>query len=157
MKPVCTAFVSVCMLAAAANAAANEWVKVTEGKTGRCCGAVLAAIDRGRAMLLFGGEATGGAVVRAFDPKQRTWRDFAVAKPKAKRGIHPYYQTAFDPKARKLYCLSYPGVLYTFDVAAGKWAGPHAGGVSLQHPYDRVQAAGRDSGAREGTVRACVR
>ena len=106
MKPVGAAFASVCILAAATDAAANDWVKVTEGKTGRHCGAVLTAIDGGRTILLFGGEAAGGAYIRALDPKQRTWRDFAAAKPKAKRGIHPYYQTAFDPKAKKLYCLS---------------------------------------------------
>ena len=112
------------MLAAAGQAPAAEWRKLTEGVVGRREGAVLVAGPGGK-LLWFGGEdAGGGAYLRAFDPAGGAWGDFAAAKPAAQRGIHPGYQAALDPKAGKLYCLTYPGVLYTFDLAAAKWAGP---------------------------------
>ncbi len=135
MKPFSMTLMTVCLVcvslplatggrARAGEPPPNEWVKATEGGAGRCCGAVLVPIEDGRKMLLLGGEPGTGASIRALDPRQTTWSDFATAKPEARRGIHPYYQTAFDPKTKKLYCLSYPGLLYTFDVVARKWAGP---------------------------------
>ena len=102
----------------------NRWARLAGDEPGLGSGAVLVPIGGAR-MLCFGGEPAGGAAcVRAFDGEARRWGDFATAKPNARRGIHPPYQTAFDPKGGKLYCLTYPGVLYTFDLAAKKWAGP---------------------------------
>ena len=105
----------------------NTWVRVAGGAGGgRRCGAVLVPIDGARRMLLLGGEPGKGAYVRAWDVRRKAWSDFSAESP-AKRGIHPAYQAAYDPGAKKLYCLTYPGRLYTFDVAAKTWAGAAAG------------------------------
>ena len=64
---------------------ANTWIKATEGGAGRRCGAVLVPVDNARKMLLFGGEPSKGAYVRAWGPGQEAWSDFAADSP-AKRG-----------------------------------------------------------------------
>jgi len=108
--------------ASAADAPANTWRRIAEGPTGRARGAVLVAAGPAGRLLHFGGEADGGGpYMRAFDPAAAKWSDFSAAKPPARRGVHPYYQTAYDPVGRKLYCLS-NGPMYTFDLATKKWA-----------------------------------
>ncbi len=122
-------FVAAALLAAAWAAAAegaeeapsNRWVRIAEGQTGQHSGAILLAVEEGRRMFYFGGEFRAEmAYMQAFDPAGRQWSEFSTARPPAKRGIHVYYQAAYDPKGRKLYCLS-EGLLYTFDLDGGKW------------------------------------
>lgn len=104
---------------------ANAWRRAAEGEGALGSGAVLVGVEGRTRMLCFGGELAGeGAYVRALDPAGGAWSDFAAAKPDARRGIHPCGQTAYDPKGGKLHCLTYPGLLYTFDLLARKWAGP---------------------------------
>ena len=105
----------------AEEAPANRWVKIAEVQTGQRTGAVLLAVEEGRKLLTFGGDLQGDTpYMQAFDLTGRSWSEFSTAKPPAERGIHPYYQAAYDPKGRKLYCLS-EGRLYTFDLDGGKW------------------------------------
>ncbi|MGD0092894.1 MAG: kelch repeat-containing protein [Planctomycetota bacterium] len=119
--------------AQAADAAApNQWVKVDEGKTGvRVCSALVYAPDL-KLMLLVGGEKAV-PFVQAYDPAARTWSEFSAAPP-AKDGIFNYYQTAYDPGTKTVYCLSGGAVLYSFDTVAKTWtthpAAPELEGLS---------------------------
>ena len=98
----------------------HAWEKIDEGKTGEREGAMLLwAPDPGR-MLLAGGTVQGAAYVQSFDPAARAWSDLSRAAP-AKDGIHSYYQTAYDPETKTLYCLAGGPVLHAFDAAAGTW------------------------------------
>ena len=105
--------------------AANTWTRIDTGKTGKRTGAVL--VSAGDKMLLFGGSVKGAPYVQAFDPVKKEWSDFAKTGPKVGRhGIHPYYQTAYDPKTKTVYCLS-GGPVFTFNVETRTWK-------SLGHP-----------------------
>jgi len=117
--------------------AANQWLKLDEGQTGeRGCSALVYAPDL-KQLLLIGptadGAKTGTPFVQAFDPAARTWSAFAAASP-AKEGIFPYYQTAYDPGSKTLYCLSGGAVLYAFNTADKTWkvhpAAPELDGLS---------------------------
>ena len=99
--------------------AENQWVKVDEGKTGERVGAVLVYAPDSKQMLLIGG-AKDGPYVQAFDPATQKWTDFAAAGP-TKDGINPYYQAAYDPGTRTVYCLSGGAVLYAFSLADKTW------------------------------------
>jgi len=118
--------------AGAAQSPLGTWVKADEGKTGERSGAVLVyARDLGQ-MLLIGG-AKGAPFVQAFDPAARTWSEFSAAAP-TKDGIDPYYQAAYDPGTRTVYCLSGGPVMYSFSVADKTWkthpAAPELEGLS---------------------------
>jgi hypothetical protein len=58
--------------------------------------------------------------VQAFDPVAKTWTDVAGPPPGTK-GIDPYYQTAYDPAGKTMYCLSGGSVLYAFDIERKSW------------------------------------
>ena len=116
----------------AAELPSNEWVKVDTGKTGERLGEVMVyAPDLGQMLLL--GAAKDAPYVQAFDPAARTWSEFSAAAP-TKDGIHPYYQAAYDPGTRTVYCLSGGAVLYAFSVADKTWktcpAAPDLEGLS---------------------------
>lgn len=98
----------------------NSWVKLDEGKTGVRPGSVLLdAPDLGRMLLV--GPAKGAPFVQAFDPATRTWEEFSPAAPAVKEGIRPYYQAAYDPGTKMVYCLSGGPVLYSFNCVEKTW------------------------------------
>ena len=100
----------------------NQWAKVDEGKTGVRLGAVLVYAPDLKQMLLVG-TAKGAPFVQAFDPAARTWSDFSANSPASpsKDGIHPYYQMAYDPGTKTVYCLSGGAVMYCFNTADRTW------------------------------------
>lgn len=101
-------------------AEANQWVKVDEGKTGVRPGSVLLyAPDLGQMLLV--GPAKDAPFVQAFDPAAGTWSEFASAAPAVKEGIRPYYQAAYDPGTKTIYCLSGGPVLYSFSLEEKAW------------------------------------
>ena len=111
----------------AAELQGNTWARIDEGRTGQRQGAVLLRV--GARMLLFGGGVKGAPYVQAFDPATRTWTEFSKAGPKVGRGgMHPYYQTAYDPKTKTVYCLS-AGPVFSFNVEKKAWK-------SLGHPAE---------------------
>jgi hypothetical protein len=96
------------------------WVKVDQGRTGSHAGSVLLWAPDMKQMLLVG-PAEGAAFAQAFDPSSRGWSDLAAKGPTAKEPIHPYYQAAYDPGSRTVYCLSGGAVLYALNVAEKTW------------------------------------
>jgi hypothetical protein len=98
----------------------NSWVKVDEGRTGTRLGSVLLFAADLKQMLLIG-PAEGAPFIQAFDPAARTWSPLASKGPEVKGEIHPYYQTAYDPVGKTVYCLSGGPVLYAFNVAEKSW------------------------------------
>ena len=103
----------------AADKPAGNWVRLDAPGAGERAGAVLVPIPSIGRMLLLGGESKGGApYVQGFDSAGGTWSELASAKPKP--DIHPYYQTAYDPKTNKVYCLS-AGPMAVFDLSAKTW------------------------------------
>ena len=99
-----------------APAGANQWTKAAEGHAKHRQGATLVwAADLKRMLLI-------GDGVEGFDPAASSWAEFSAAKPGGKDGIHPFYQTAYDAKTRKVYCLSLGSVLHVFDVEAKTWS-----------------------------------
>ena len=98
----------------------NAWVKVDEGKTGVRPGSVLVAAPDLKQMLLVGA-AKGAPFVQAFDPAARAWSEFAPDAPPLKEGIHPYYQAAYDPSTKTVYCLSGGPVLHAFSTTEKTW------------------------------------
>jgi len=111
----------VALLAACAEAEpANQWVKADEGKTGARAGSVLLAATDLKQLLLVG-PAKDAPFVQAFDPAARAWGELSSAAPEVKGGIHPYYQAAYDPSTKTVYCLSGGPVLYSFSLAEKAW------------------------------------
>jgi len=102
--------------ASAAEPAANQWTKSAEGHAKHRQGATLVWAADLKKMLLIGDGVEG------LDPAAAAWAEFSAAKPGAKDGIQPCYQTAYDAKTRKVYCLSLGSVLHVFDVEAKTWA-----------------------------------
>ena len=100
-------------------AAANQWAKVDEGRTGERTGSMLVWAPDLKQMLLVGG-AKGASFVQAFDPAVKAWSELSAAAP-VKEGINNYYQTAYDPGTRSVYCLSGGTVLYAFSAADKAW------------------------------------
>ncbi len=118
-----------------AAAEVNTWKKVGGGVPAWRTGGVLVyAPDAGK-MLFLGGmlgkskpPEKDAHYVQAFDPAAGKWGVYSESRPK--NGIHPYYQTAYDPRGKKLYCLSQiqarslfrpEGQMYSFDLTAGTW------------------------------------
>jgi len=100
---------------AAGESAAPLWTRSAEGHAKHRQGATLVWAGDLKKMLLIGDG------VEAFDPSTAVWTEFSPAKPPSKDGIQPFYQTAYDAKSRKVYCLSLGNVLYVFDVDAKTW------------------------------------
>jgi hypothetical protein len=99
--------------------APGEWIKVDEGKTGERSASALVYAPDSRQMILVG-PAKGAPFVQAFDPAARTWTDVSSGGP-SKDSISPYYQAAYDPGSRTLYCLSGGAVMYSFSTADKTW------------------------------------
>ena len=96
----------------------NTWSRLAEGAPGERTGSVLLfARDAGR-MLLFGGEYKGAAVL-GLDLAAAQWSELATNTPKER--IHPYYQAAYYPKNKTVYCLSNGSMLYAFNVEEKTW------------------------------------
>lgn len=97
---------------------ANQWTKIADGPTNHRQGVTMVwAIDLKKLLLITDG-------IEAFDSP--AWTSFSTARPPAKDapnfdGIQPYYQTAYDAKTARIYCLSLGNVLYIFDIATKTW------------------------------------
>lgn len=117
-----------------ASADARRWVRVDEGKTGQRSGATLVSVPELKQMLLIGPSKLA-PFLQAFDPATSTWSEFAATSP-TKDGIHSYYQTAYDPGTKMVYCLSGGTVLYAFHTVEKTWkalpAAPELEGLSWQ-------------------------
>lgn len=98
----------------------NQWVKVDEGKTGQRNGSVLVYVPELRQMLLVG-TSKGAPFAQALDLGKRIWTEYDSAVP-PKGELHNYYQTAYDPGSRSVYCLSGGTVLYVFNVVEKTWS-----------------------------------
>jgi hypothetical protein len=102
----------------------NRWNKAAPGPAGDRTGAMLVATEDPRRLYLVGPgkepSAKDGSFVQAFDPVAKTWTDVAGPPPGSK-GIDPYYQTAYDPGTKTIYCLSGGSILYAFDTVENKW------------------------------------
>lgn len=101
--------------AAARDPATHSWTRAGEGPAKHRQGATLVWAGDLQKMLLIGDG------VDAFDPGAAAWSEFSPAKPPGKDGIQPFYQTAYDARSRKVYCLSLGNVLYVFDVETKSW------------------------------------
>lgn len=133
-------------VAAESGGAPNQWTRVAEGHAKHRQGATLAWAGDLKKLLLIGDG------VEAFDPAAGAWAEFTAAKPPEKNGIHPFYQTAYDAKTKKVYCLSLSNVLYVFDLETKAWKAnppePMLNGLSWQmlasDGQGRVVAVGSD-------------
>jgi Galactose oxidase, central domain len=112
----------------AAELKSDAWTKIGEGHGKHSAGAVLVWAPDLNKMLL------AGSGVGAFDPAAMTWSEFSAAKPPARRGISPYYQGAYSPETKTIYCLSGGSTLYSFECNEKKWTkhkpAPELGGLS---------------------------
>ena len=71
--------------------------------------------------MLLVGQAEGAPFVQMFNPATKTWNELAAAGPVGKEAIHPYYQAAYDPTTKTVYCLSGGPVLYALNLADKTW------------------------------------
>lgn len=115
--PTVAVLLLIAPLALAAEPA--KWSKADEDKTGERNAATLLHLPEQKQMLLVG-PAKGAAFVQALDLGTRTWSEVAAAGP-IKEPIQPYYQTAYDPGSKTIYCLSGGNVLYTFHTVDKTW------------------------------------
>ena len=95
-----------------------EWIKLDEGVTGARDGSMLVHLPDRKQLLLVG--PAKGPFIQAFDPTMKAWSDVSAAGP-TKDAIHPYYQTAYDPGTKTIYCLSGGPVLYAFHTVDKTW------------------------------------
>jgi hypothetical protein len=109
-----------CLCRGAAAGPPNQWVKVDETQTGeRVSSALVFAADLGQMLLV--GPVKAGPLVQAFDPVTSSWGAVTTSAPPAKAAIAPYYQAAYDPESRTLFCLSGGPVLYSLSLADKAW------------------------------------
>jgi hypothetical protein len=101
------------VVGAAESQAVNTWSRFGDGPAGEQTGSVLLYARDVSRLLLLGGEHKAAAAVQAVDLAARQWTEFATNAPQ--RPIHPYYQAAYHPKGRTVYCLSNGSILYTFN------------------------------------------
>ncbi len=100
-------------------AAETTWLKVAESATGQRTGSVmLYAPDLKRMILL--GPAKDAAFVQSFDPTTRSWADVTTVAPPLKQ-FNPYYQAAYDPATKSIFCLTGGNMLYCLSLAENKW------------------------------------
>jgi hypothetical protein len=110
---------------APAGAQEPRWAKVSGVDTPDRAGSVLLYAADLRQMILLG-PAKGGPLVQVFDPAARapsegwSWSELSRSALPAK-DFRPYYQAAYDPGTKSVYCLSGGNVLYCFDVARKTW------------------------------------
>ncbi|MHB1037421.1 MAG: Kelch repeat-containing protein [Pirellulales bacterium] len=98
------------------------WTKIDEDRSKAQSGSVLlAAPDLGRLLLV--GATEEAVFVRAYDPAARSWSEVAtVAAGKSlPERFHPYYQAAYDPGSKTIYCLSGGPVLCSFSMVEKTW------------------------------------
>ncbi|MBN2473654.1 MAG: hypothetical protein JXB62_03525 [Pirellulales bacterium] len=98
----------------------NSWTWVADGRTGDRVGSVLLYASDRKQMLLVGPDENA-LFVQAFDPATQTWSELATAAPSVQGAIHPYYQAAYDPGSKTVYCLSGGPVLYSLSLAEKTW------------------------------------
>ena len=104
---------------AAESQSVNTWSRLADGPASERTGGVLLYDQLAARLLLFGGEIKGAAPVQAFDLATATWSECATNAPKTP--IHPYYQAAYHPKRKTVYCLSNGLVLYSFNTDDKTW------------------------------------
>ena len=100
--------------------AGGGWLKVDEGRSGERGGAVLLSATGGPRMLLVG-PAEGAPAVQTWDPATGLWSTVVASAPGEKGHFYPYYQAAYDPGSRTVFCLSGGPVLYALPLAEKKW------------------------------------
>jgi hypothetical protein len=114
-----------------AGAQEPRWTRVPGADTpDRAGSVVLYAADLKQ--MLFLGPAKGTVSVHIFDTTHRapyattpwvvpgSWSELCRSALPA-RDFRPYYQAAYDPGTKAVYCLSGGNVLYCFDVARKTW------------------------------------
>ncbi|MBM4040336.1 MAG: hypothetical protein FJ290_17655 [Planctomycetes bacterium] len=103
-------------------AAPNQWVRLDGDLSDARPGCALVSMTDLRQMLLVCPWKEGMAApsVMAFDPVSRT-RGQLAAGPKQKEGFYPYYQAAYDPGTKTIYCLSGGPVLHAFNITENTW------------------------------------
>ena len=108
-----------CLTLSPAGAQEPRWTKVPGAETSVQAGSVLLYAADSRQMLLLG-PAKGSLSVQVFDPAAQRWSELCRSALPAK-DFRPYYQAAYDPGTKTVYCLSGASVLYCFDVARRAW------------------------------------
>lgn len=96
----------------------NTWLKLDESKTGERAGSTLVYAADSKQFILTG-TATNAAAIQAFDPAKHEWTDLAATTPA--KEFHPYYQTAYDPVTKTIFCLSGGMNLYQFNTVEKSW------------------------------------
>ena len=96
-----------------------RWLKVAGEDTPNRSGSVLLYAADLRQMVLLG-PGKEDLSVHVFDPATQRWSELCRSAPPAKN-FHPYYQAAYDPGTKAVYCLSGGNVLYCFDIARKTW------------------------------------
>jgi len=104
---------------AAESQAVNTWSRFGDGPAGDRTGSVLLYARDASRLLLLGGVHKGVAPVQALDLATAQWSDFATNAPK--NPIHPYYQAAYHPKTKTVYCLSNGSIFYSFNAEEKTW------------------------------------
>jgi len=97
----------------------NQWMKVHEGERGGPPGSALVYVPGLEQMLLVC-PSKDAPSVQAFDPAARTWSEFAPAL-KQSKGVYPYYQAAYHPGTKMIYCLSGGTRLRSFSTVEKSW------------------------------------
>ena len=94
--------------------------------------------------------------MQAFDPASPAWGQWTSAAPAVKKDFSPYYQAAYDPAGRTVYCLSGGPILHSLSGNEKAWkthpAAAELEGLQLAHDGlrpDRSEA-GRRRGRQEG-------
>jgi hypothetical protein len=79
--------------------------------------------------MLLVGPAEGAPAVQAWDPASGAWSTVVAGGPVEKGGFYPYYQTAYDPGSKTVFCLSGGPVLYALrlepSISGGKPPAEH--------------------------------
>ncbi len=107
------------MVEGAEDRSANAWSRLGDGPPGERTGSVLVFARDSNRLLLFGGEYQGAGPVQGFDPATTQWSEFSTNRVKGQ--FHPYYQAAYYPKDRTVFCLSNGSILYRFNTEERAW------------------------------------
>ncbi len=113
------AFAAAVVVGAENAAPDGGWSRLAEGGIGDRTGSVLLWAPNLKRLLLIG-PAKNAPFVQAFDPEGKTWSEFSSAAPQSK-AFNPYYQAAYDPGTKTVYCLSGGNVLWAFDADGKSW------------------------------------
>ncbi len=91
------------------------WARIQDGSSAQKEGSILELDAKGNRLLVV------GQGVASYDLSSKTWSSLTKKVPE-KRGIHPYYQHAYDAPSKTIYCLSGSSTLYAFNTESGVWA-----------------------------------